>query len=208
MVVLVVCLYFFPWDMLRGPINRYVSGQLGRRFEITRQLSVHPGRTTTVRAEEVEIANPEWAEDPFFLKARVAEFDIKLFPLLFGKLVIPRISLVEPKIGLQIEPDGRRTWALSRDTSNKGAVPEIGALLVDQGVVTYRARAQGADLHADFSLVRQSGAPLLRFADIERDVDLLEAARDASTWLLKNDMASAEKHLARWLGSRQHYLKA
>lgn len=160
LVVLVVCLYFFPWDMLRGPINRYVSGQLGRRFEITRQLSVHPGRTTTVRAEEVEIANPEWAEDPFFLKARVAEFDIKLLPLLFGKLVIPRISLVEPKIGLQIEPDGRRTWALSRDTSNKGAVPEIGALLVDQGIVTYRARAQGADLHADFSLVRESGVPL------------------------------------------------
>ena len=55
---------------------------------------------------------------------------------------------------------------------------------------------------------RQSGAPLLRFADIERDVDLLEAARDASSWLLKNDLPSAEKHLARWLGSRQHYLKA
>ena len=160
MVVLVVCLYFFPWDLLRGPINRYVSGQLGRRFEITRQLSVHPGRTTTVRAEEVEIANPEWAEYPFFLKARVAEFDVKLLPLLFGKLVMPRISLSEPKIGLQIEPDGRRTWALSRDTSNKGAVPEIGTLLVDQGMVTYRARAQGADIHADFSLVQQSGAPL------------------------------------------------
>ena len=55
---------------------------------------------------------------------------------------------------------------------------------------------------------RQSGAPLLRFADIERDVDLLEAARDASTWLLKHDLPAAEKHLARWLGSRQHYLKA
>ena len=55
---------------------------------------------------------------------------------------------------------------------------------------------------------RQSGAPLLRFADIERDIDLLEAARDASDWLLKHDIAAADKHLARWLGSRQHYLKA
>lgn len=159
-VVLLVCLYFFPWDMLRGPINRYVSGQLERRFEITRHLSVHLGRTTTVRAEEVEIANPQWAENPFFLKARVAEFDIKLLPLLFGKLVLPRISLIEPKIGLQIEPDGRRTWALSRDTSKKGAVPEIGALLVDQGIVSYRATAQGADIHANFSVVRKSGAVL------------------------------------------------
>jgi ATP-dependent DNA helicase RecG len=55
---------------------------------------------------------------------------------------------------------------------------------------------------------RQSGAPLLRFADIERDVDLLEAARDAATWMLEHDAPNAEQHLARWLGSRQHYLKA
>ena len=54
---------------------------------------------------------------------------------------------------------------------------------------------------------RQSGAPLLRFADIERDVDLLEAARDAATWMLKHAPRNAERHLARWLGSRQHYLK-
>ena len=54
---------------------------------------------------------------------------------------------------------------------------------------------------------RQSGAPLLRFADIERDVDLLEAARDAATWMLKLAPQNAETHLARWLGSRQHYLK-
>jgi len=55
---------------------------------------------------------------------------------------------------------------------------------------------------------RQSGAPLLRFADIERDVDLLEAARDTAAWMLENDLVNADKHLARWLGSRQHYLKA
>ena len=54
---------------------------------------------------------------------------------------------------------------------------------------------------------RQSGAPLLRFADIERDDDLLEAARDAATWMLRHAPKNAETHLARWLGSRQHYLK-
>lgn len=55
---------------------------------------------------------------------------------------------------------------------------------------------------------RQSGAPLLRFADIEHDTDLLEAARDAAAWMLKHAPENAEKHLARWLGSRQYYLKA
>ncbi|MEO6319343.1 MAG: AsmA family protein [Polaromonas sp.] len=160
LVVLVLLVYFFPWDALRGPINRYVSEQLGRRFEITQHLSVNVGRTTTVRAQGVEIANPEWAHDPYLLKASAAEFDINLLPLLFGKVVLPRISLTEPRVGLQIEPDGRRTWALSRDTSDTSAVPEIGAVVVDKGHVNYRARGQGANLDVQFSLAQESGNEL------------------------------------------------
>jgi uncharacterized protein involved in outer membrane biogenesis len=161
--LLVVCtlvVYFFPWDVLREPINRYVSGQLGRRFEITRHLAVHLGRTTTVLADGLEFANPEWASEPYLLKANAAEFDIKLLPLLFGKVEMPRLVLTEPHIGLQIEPDGRRTWALSRDTSDQGAVPDIGSLLIDQGTVKYLAAAQGANVTAQFSLAQESAGPL------------------------------------------------
>jgi ATP-dependent DNA helicase RecG len=55
---------------------------------------------------------------------------------------------------------------------------------------------------------RQSGAPLLRFADMERDTDLIEAARDAADDLLKAKSPAVVKHLERWLGSRQFYLRA
>ncbi len=159
-VVLALVVVFFPWDVLRGPINRHVSDQLGRRFEITQHLAVHLGRSATVRADGVEVANPEWATEPYLLKARVAEFDIKLWPLLFGKVELPRIALTEPQIGLQIEPDGRRTWALSRDTSDESAVPVIGSLLVDQGTLKYRAAAQGANIAVTFSLSPESASPL------------------------------------------------
>ena len=160
LMLLTLAVYFFPWDTLREPFNRYVSGQLGRRFEVTRHLAVHVGRTTTVRADGVEIANPDWAHEPHLLKTTTAEFDIRLFPLLFGKIEIPRVVLTEPKIGLQIEPDGRRTWALSRDTTDASAVPKIGALLVDKGSLSYRAQAQGADLSVEFSLVQESDTQL------------------------------------------------
>ncbi|HXF45565.1 MAG TPA: helicase-related protein, partial [Burkholderiaceae bacterium] len=49
---------------------------------------------------------------------------------------------------------------------------------------------------------RQSGVPLLRFADLERDIDLVEAARDAAVELLRTDPAAAQEHVRRWLGSR------
>ena len=80
-VVMLGVVFFFPWDMLRGPINRYVSEQLGRRFEITQRLSVDVGRTTTVRLDGLEFANPDWASEPYLIKAKAAEFDIRLWPL-------------------------------------------------------------------------------------------------------------------------------
>jgi ATP-dependent DNA helicase RecG len=54
---------------------------------------------------------------------------------------------------------------------------------------------------------RQSGVPMLRFADLETDAALLEAARDAAEQLLSAAPDRARAHLARWLGGRQEYLR-
>jgi ATP-dependent DNA helicase RecG len=54
---------------------------------------------------------------------------------------------------------------------------------------------------------RQSGVPMLRFADLEKDLDLLEAARNLAPQLLRDHPAAAERHLERWLGGRQEFLK-
>ena len=55
---------------------------------------------------------------------------------------------------------------------------------------------------------RQSGEPMLRFADLETDLDLLEQARAAAATLLREDPGAAQRHVARWLGARHQYLKA
>jgi ATP-dependent DNA helicase RecG len=60
----------------------------------------------------------------------------------------------------------------------------------------------------EFLGARQSGVPLLRFADLERDVALIEQARDAADALLQTNPAAAARHLERWLGSRQAFVKA
>jgi ATP-dependent DNA helicase RecG len=54
---------------------------------------------------------------------------------------------------------------------------------------------------------RQSGVPMLRFADLEKDIDLLEAARNVAVQMLRDHPAAAERHLHRWLGDRQELLK-
>jgi ATP-dependent DNA helicase RecG len=55
---------------------------------------------------------------------------------------------------------------------------------------------------------RQSGLPLLRFADLERDTALVEAARRAAAELMEKDPGAARAHVERWLGSRQELTHA
>ncbi len=60
----------------------------------------------------------------------------------------------------------------------------------------------------EFLGARQSGAPLLRFADLATDTHLLEWARQAAADMLNRFPEAAERHVGRWLGTRAEYLKA
>ena len=55
---------------------------------------------------------------------------------------------------------------------------------------------------------RQSGQPMLRFADLERDADLVRAAQQAAAELIDADPAVARAHVERWLGSRKELASA
>ena len=59
----------------------------------------------------------------------------------------------------------------------------------------------------EFLGARQSGVPLLRFADLERDVRLIESARTAAEELLRREPGAAGAHLERWLGGKQEFIK-
>ena len=60
----------------------------------------------------------------------------------------------------------------------------------------------------EFLGARQSGAALLRFADLQGDLHLVQAARQAAESLWDQHPQAAERHLARWRGVRPEYLKA
>jgi ATP-dependent DNA helicase RecG len=55
---------------------------------------------------------------------------------------------------------------------------------------------------------RQSGVPLLRFADLATDEPLLRAARAVADELLDRDPEAAVRHMQRWMGGRADLLKA
>ena len=60
----------------------------------------------------------------------------------------------------------------------------------------------------EFLGARQSGAPLLRFADLVLDEALVHRARAAAAELIDRHPLVAVRHVERWLGGRADYLKA
>jgi ATP-dependent DNA helicase RecG len=60
----------------------------------------------------------------------------------------------------------------------------------------------------EFLGARQSGAAMLRFADLATDGHLLAWARDAAVQMLSRYPAAAEHHIARWHGTKAEFLKA
>ncbi|MEP6824555.1 MAG: helicase-related protein, partial [Ramlibacter sp.] len=60
----------------------------------------------------------------------------------------------------------------------------------------------------EFLGARQSGAALLRFADLATDTLLLEWARAAAPVMQDQYPEMALRHTARWLGGKSQYLKA
>lgn len=59
----------------------------------------------------------------------------------------------------------------------------------------------------EFLGARQSGVPMLRFADLEQDGELLKVARDSANEMLNNYPELAQQHIARWLGDKTEYLR-
>jgi ATP-dependent DNA helicase RecG len=60
----------------------------------------------------------------------------------------------------------------------------------------------------EFLGARQSGEAMLRFASLENDGWLIEPARAAADEMLKAFPDAVTRHLNRWLGVREQYLKA
>jgi ATP-dependent DNA helicase RecG len=112
-----------------------------------------------------------------------------------------------------------------RGRVGRGAVASVCVLLYasppsDTGKARLKAMAETTDGFeiarrdleirgpGEFLGARQSGAALLRFADLNDDLRLLHAARAAAAAMLERYPQAAERHVLRWLGARADYLKA
>jgi ATP-dependent DNA helicase RecG len=101
---------------------------------------------------------------------------------------------------LYTPPDGGRLGETARERLKAMAETNDGFEIARRDL---EIRGPGEFLGA-----RQSGAAMLRFADLATDGHLLEWARGAAATMLVQFPDAAEKHVARWLGTKAEFLKA
>lgn len=138
---------FVTSDYLRGQLEGRASDFTGRKTKFA-SISIDWGATSNVRLDGVEIANAEWGEAPHMLKVEQVDFDIRLWPLLKGDLVLPRLVLRKPEIEIEVGDKEQLNWSMSETPAATGAAkalepdnrydtPLIGQLEITDGKLAY-----------------------------------------------------------------------
>jgi uncharacterized protein involved in outer membrane biogenesis len=178
----------FQWNWLRGPIGSAVQDKTGRPFVIAGDLDVGLFRGPLIRMRDVRFDNPAWAEGPYLITAREAEFTIDFAALLQGRLVFPYVRLSEPEVSLQRSADGQRNWVLQITDDGTARAPEIHQLSIDRGVVRYVDAIEQANMTARISTEpeRAERPTTIVFSGTYRKAPLKGEAHSAPVLNLRN----------------------
>ena len=134
-IAALITLYFLDWNLMRGPISHYLSHRYGREVRILGNLRVDLFRWQPhIAVDDLTIGNPAWLAASRSNGARLnhADVEFRLWPALFGHLILPLVELDHPDLLLVRLADGRTNW----DGSGKSLkIPPIQRFMVKDGHV-------------------------------------------------------------------------
>ncbi|HEY5083733.1 MAG TPA: AsmA family protein, partial [Rhizomicrobium sp.] len=227
LVAAIVTLYFLDWNLMRGPISRYLSHRYGREVQILGDLKVDLFHWQPhIAVNGLTIGNPSWLASSQPQAARLDHADIafRLWPALFGHLVLPLVELDHPSLLLVRLADGRTNWDGATSGGPGWKVPPIQRFLVTnghveiddairqlkfQGTVSSEENAGGkgaafhlngdGTLNANKFLANVEGGPLIH-VDQSKPYDFKADVTAGSTHAVLNGQVAHPFNLDQWGG--------
>lgn len=149
-VGLILFLWLFDWNWLRGPVGAVASARLGRTVTLVGDLEVHPwSLKPRVEANDVRIAQPVWVKPDARTPdggdmARIGRIavQIELPPLFAGRAILSRLEITRPRLALVRLADGRANWAFA-GTGGGAKLPAIRRFIISDGRLTLRDFRRG-----------------------------------------------------------------
>lgn len=149
-LALILFLWIFDWNWLRGPMGAVASARLGREVVIAGALDVHPwSLAPRIEANDVRVAQPAWVKGGGEM-ARIGRIGVQIAlpPLFAGRAVLPRLEIIRPRVALIRRADGRANWTFGRTGAGRGLrLPAIRRLIIADGRLTLH----DARRHTDFA---------------------------------------------------------
>lgn len=153
----------FDWDWFRSPLNRLAGDRLARTTSIG-HLSAEWKLRPRITLQDVHLGNAEWSSRGEMFAAESVEIMLDVPALLRGKLVIPELKLVKPEITLERRADGSNNWDFTAAEvveaaapDNRGEMPLIGKLSVENGKLGYHDEIAKLDLDGEIASAAGSG---------------------------------------------------
>ena len=152
--------------VFKPQVERLVSKELGRPFEIRGEFHVDLARHTTIMAEDVRLANADWAGTDDMVTVRRAEVRFDLWSLFNGPVLIELLDLDDSRILLLNPGDRAPNWELPIDAADDDSGPGVlfGAIDIDN----LQVRLESAERDRPLNLQVE------RFDQAYRDDDYLD----------------------------------
>ncbi len=143
LILLLIALW--DWNWFRGPVERAVGARTGREFHLG-HLDVDLGRVTTIRGDDMTLANADWSKTPRMAAMDRAEIDVRFWPLLVGRVEIPEIRLSKPDLLLEAGTKEHPGNWIFKQSSGDGTLPTLGRLRIQQGQLKFVDAAGKTDI--------------------------------------------------------------
>lgn len=160
-VALALFLALFDWNAASGAIGRFASARMHREVVLAGPLDVHLWSlkpSATIRG--LRVGNPAWAGPGQTAVIDRLLVQIKLLPLLRGRLVLLQLEADKPDLDLRRDPEGRTTWDFSggkaRDEPLK--MPPVRRFVIRDGHLKFADDKRKLKLNATLDASEKMGA--------------------------------------------------
>ncbi|MGH7034142.1 MAG: AsmA family protein, partial [Stellaceae bacterium] len=127
--------------LIAWAIENPVSGAMNRKIAIGGPLAVDWGRSVTIAAQDVSVANASWGTDPVMFSARTLKLSFDLFGLVSGPVHVGYIELDGWKLRLETSKSGEPNWNFAASAtvpSHRTQFPVLDRLTARNGSIVYR----------------------------------------------------------------------
>jgi uncharacterized protein involved in outer membrane biogenesis len=145
-------------DSYKPQIAVEVKKATGRDLVIDGPVSLSLLPTPSVSVAGVRFANAPGAKTPDMVEVKSVTVRPSLLALLTGRLEVSEVVLVQPKIALAIDADGKPNWAFTPSASEAKSrtpvssspkAPSVGALVCNDGTLVFSDARKGLSVVAE-----------------------------------------------------------